>query len=168
MNTSDNTNDQVHSEVPSPVKIADFLAVDRIALDLDISSRKRLLQHIARVTTTGLDDVEEDCVFKTIAERERLGSTGLGKGIAVPHGRIANLKEPVVSLVRLKHPIDYEAPDDRPVWLIVGLLVPGEANSTHLQLLANLATRFQDQHFIDALRSSDNAEEVMQLFDELA
>ena len=168
MQSSDQSTQTDGSEDSPTVKIVDFLQASRITLDLDVSSRKRLFQHIAKITTDGLDDVEEDCVFKTIAERERLGSTGLGKGIAVPHGRIENLPEPVVSLIRLKHPIDYDAPDERPVWLVVGLLVPSEANDTHLQLLANLAAKFQEQQFIETLRVSESADQVVQLFAELA
>jgi len=147
--------------------IIDFLSPGRITLDLDTSSRKRLFEYIAEVSAKELEDIEEDCIFKTITERERLGSTGLGRGIAVPHGRIESLESPVISLVRLKHPIDYDAPDNRPVWLAVGLLVPLEANETHLKLLSKLATCFQDADFVKSLRQCQYIEQVSQLFEDV-
>ncbi len=145
--------------------LADFLAPQRIVLDLDTTSRKRLFEHIAEVSCCGLDEVDEDCILKTITERERLGSTGLGHGIAVPHGRIENLGQPVISVVRLRHPIDYDAPDDEPVWLAVGLLVPAEANETHLRLLSLLVTRFQDDNFVESMKQCHSREQVAALFD---
>ncbi len=146
-------------------KISDFLSLDRIVLDLDTSSRKRLFEQIAEISSAGLGEISEECVLKTITERERIGSTGLGRGIAVPHGRIENLDQPVVSVIRLKHPIKYDTPDDLPVWLAVGLLVPAEANEAHLKLLAVLAGCFQNNEFVDALRASQTALQVSQLFD---
>jgi len=144
--------------------VIDFLSPGRITLDLDTSSRKRLFEYIAEISARELAESEEDCIFKTITERERLGSTGLGRGIAVPHGRIESLERPVISLVRLKHPIDYDAPDNRPVWLAVGLLVPIDANETHLKLLSKLATCFQNAEFVQSLRDCQHVEQVSQLF----
>lgn len=145
--------------------INQFLSEDRIILDLSTTSRKRLFEHIAHVSSGNLDKISEDCVFKTITERERLGSTGLGKGIAVPHGRIESLEQPVISIIRLKQPIDYDAPDGRPVWLVVGLLVPAEANETHLKLLSMLAGCFQDSKFVEALKNCQTPDQVSELFE---
>ena len=145
--------------------LSEFLAPERIILDLETTSRKRLFEHIAEVSSSGLADVSEDCILKKITERERLGSTGLGRGIAVPHGRIDNLQEPVITVVKLNSPIDYDAPDDQPVWLAVGLLVPVEANETHLKLLSLLVTRFQDESFIDSMKQCCSREQVAALFD---
>lgn len=147
-------------------RISDFLKPSRIALDLDTSSRKRLFEHLSALAATDLEEIGEDDVFKILTERERLGCTGLGRGIAVPHGRIENLSQPVIALTRLKHPIDYDAPDDRPVWLAVSLLVPADANDTHLKLLSKLAGCFQDEAFIESLKASTTAESVVALFDE--
>lgn len=150
----------------APPKITDFLSADRIVLDLDIGSRKRLFERIAQISSGGMVDVEADCIFKTIAERERLGSTGLGRGVAVPHARISALKTPVITLVRLKHAVDYEAPDNLLVWLAVALLVPEDANATHLKLLSVLAGCFQNQQFIESLKRCQSAVAVRQLFDQ--
>ncbi|MGB5709007.1 MAG: PTS sugar transporter subunit IIA [Arenicellales bacterium] len=145
--------------------ISRFLSEERILLDLSTTSRKRLFEHIAQVSSVDLDKISEDCVFKTITERERLGSTGLGKGIAVPHGRIDNLEQPVISIIRLNQPIDYDAPDGQPVWLAVGLLVPAEANEAHLKLLSTLASCFQDTKFVDTLKNCQTPDQVSQLFE---
>ncbi|MEJ2177670.1 MAG: PTS sugar transporter subunit IIA [Gammaproteobacteria bacterium] len=148
-------------------QIKQYLSEDRILLDLSTTSRKRLFENIAELSSGAQDGISADCVFKTITERERLGSTGLGKGIAVPHGRIENLTRPVISIIRLKQPIEYDTPDDKPVWLAVGLLVPAYANETHLNLLSTLARCFQDSDFIDAVKRCSSPDQVSQLFGEI-
>ena len=148
-------------------KINQYISEDRILLDLSTTSRKRLFESIAELSSNHQADISEDCVFKTITERERLGSTGLGKGVAVPHGRIENLTQPIISIIRLKQPIDYDAPDDKPVWLAVGLLVPTDANETHLNLLSTLARCFQDSKFIEALKTCSTPHQISQLFDQI-
>ena len=164
--TNAGVNDRSAEQVPP--KITDFLIEQRIVLDVDTSSRKRLFEHIAELSCIGVDDLDEDQVFKIIAERERLGSTGLGHGVAVPHGRIAELSSPVITLARLKHPVDYDAPDNKPVWLAVALLVPQDANATHLKLLSVLAGSFQNSDFLQSMKQCQTAAEVRQLFDQIA
>ena len=141
------------------------MEAERIRLDLDAASRKRLFEFLSELAATGLEEVGEGEIFKTLTQRERLGCTGLGRGIAVPHGRIEQLEEPLIALARLKHPVDYDAPDNRPVWLAVGLLVPAEANDTHLKLLSVLATCFQDESFVASLKACETPEAVIGLFD---
>jgi len=148
----------------SEPRISDYLSQRRIVLDMDTTSRKRLFEHIAEVSSDEHGGISEDTIFKTICERERLGSTGLGHGIAVPHGRIGQLEQPIISLFRLKTAIDYDAPDEEPVWLAVGLLVPEEATETHLKLFSLLVGCFQDEKFIAALKDCETAAQVDQLF----
>ncbi len=148
----------------SEPKISDYLSQRRIVLDFDTTSRKRLFEHIAEISGDVEQGIDEDIIFKTICERERLGSTGLGKGIAVPHGRIANLDAPLISVFRLSSPIDYDAPDEQPVWLAIGLLVPEEATDTHLQLFSLLVKCFQNKTFIQAIKDCETAAQVDQLF----
>lgn len=145
-------------------QISDYLNQSRIVLDFDTTSRKRLFEHIAEVSGDEEAGISEDAIFKTICERERLGSTGLGHGIAVPHGRIANLETPIISVFRLSNPIDYDSPDEEPVWLAIGLLVPEEATDTHLQLFSLLVSCFQDPQFIQAIKDCETASQVDQLF----
>lgn len=146
-------------------RISDFLKPHRIHLGLCTNSRKRLFEYVAELASSDLEEVSESEVFKVLTQRERLGCTGLGKGIAVPHGRIENLRQPVIALARLNDPIDYDAPDSVPVWLAVGLLVPAEANDTHLKLLSIVAGCFQDQEFVEALKECETPEAVIALFD---
>ena len=163
--------------VEGPV-IGDFLAQRRVVIDLDVSSRKRLFEHMAKLLSShkshnnGDDDHGDqgkrgpdlDTVLHTLTKREKLGCTGIGNGIALPHGRIEGLAEPRMALARLKHGIPYDAPDDVPVWLAVCLLAPVEADETHLKLLAALAECFSTPGFPERLKQARNASELVAHF----
>ena len=160
------------SVVP-PVTLADFLRPDLVEVDLKVASRKRLFEHFAEMifNTVALaepgergDDLDLDQIFNTLHDRERLGCTALGKGIAIPHGRVAQLSEPVVAIARLAEPIDYDAPDRMPVWLAFCLLVPEDANEVHLNLLASLATMLNQESTIREIRESKTAKELCDVF----
>ncbi len=148
--------------------IGDFLADERVVIDLEVSSRKRLFEAMANLVASpsrgGGADV--DTVLGTLTKREKLGSTGIGNGIALPHGRIEGLAEPVMAAARLKHGIEYDAPDGAPVWLAVCLLAPLEADRTHLRLLAALAARFNTPGFPERLRQAQTARELAAHFKE--
>jgi PTS system nitrogen regulatory IIA component len=103
-------------------------------------------------------------VTAALAAREALGSTGLGQGVAVPHGQIKGLREAMVLYVRPAAPIAFDAPDGKPVSDIVALLVPKWANTTHLRLLADVAERFCDHEFREQLHACDDAHAVCRLF----
>ncbi len=164
------------AQSPSPANSA-YLHPGRVIVGLAIASRKRLFEEFAQLIARsihagpannagdeimGRPDMEQ--IFATLYDRERLGSTGLGRGIALPHGRIDGLLEPVIAIARLANPIDYDAPDGLPVWLAVCLLVPTAASQTHLNLLAALAAKFNDDHFIGAAQEADSAGELYNLF----
>lgn len=119
-------------------RITDLMARDRVDLDCRITSKKRLMEHIASMLARGTG-VDEQSVFRVLIERERLGSTGVGDGVALPHGRMADIDDAVLALATLSEPLDYQSPDNQDVRIVVGLLVPENANEAHLQLLANLA-----------------------------
>ena len=149
--------------------IADFLDDARVVIDLDVSSRKRLFEQMAKLLASrggdaggddGNDGLDFDTVLHILTRREKLGCTGIGDGIALPHGRSEGLAEPVMAVARLKHALSYDAPDGVPVWLAVCLLVPAEANETHLQLLAALATRFSTPGFSERLKAARSAAEL--------
>jgi len=99
-------------------------------------------------------------------ERERLGSTGLGHGIALPHARMAHVQRAVGAFIRLREGVGFDAIDDRPVDLAFALLVPQEATEEHLQLLARLATLFNDERFCDQLRQAQNAGQLLESIQE--
>jgi len=124
--------------------IAPLLSLDTTLLDLSFSSKKKLFEHAADLfaQTHGL---KSNDIFTSLFERERLGSTALGYGIAIPHGRIKGLKDACGALYRLSTPLDFDAPDNQPVSLCFILLVPKDANERHLQILGELAQLFGDE-----------------------
>lgn len=105
-------------------------------------------------------------VVDALLQREKLGSTGLGQGVAIPHGRIKGLKEAMGGFIRMANPIYFDAPDGKPVNLLFFMLVPAQANESHLQMLSELAQMFSDRVFRDALLSAGDAEAVRVLFAE--
>ena len=152
------------NEHPPEIALADVLPLAHVLLDIELGSRKKLLQQLSDVVSETQTDLTSDSVFKLLVERERLGSTAIGHGIALPHARVEGLGAPVMAVIRLLHSIDYDSPDEKPVWLAVGLVVPSDANQTHLQLLARLASRFQDNGFLEDVRTASTSEQVHQQF----
>jgi PTS system nitrogen regulatory IIA component len=146
--------------------LSNYLTPERITISLNVSSRKRLLEHLAERLSDSDESLSKEGVFKTLTERERLGSTGLGAGIAIPHGRMSGLQTPVLAVARLVEPIDFDAPDDLPVWLAVSLLVPKDACADHLKLLAILAGKLNKRDFCDALMECDSPERVYRMLTE--
>lgn len=142
--------------------ISKLLAERNVLLDLDVSSKKRVFEQ-AGLLFENNNQVARIQVFDSLFSREKLGSTGLGQGIAIPHGRIKGLKEAVGALVRLKHPIPYDAPDGQPVSLVFVLLVPEKATDLHLQILSELAQMFSDKSLREKLLSEPSAAQVRQL-----
>jgi PTS system nitrogen regulatory IIA component len=124
--------------------IAPLITPETTLLDVTFTSKKKLFEHAAELfsKTRGLKSAE---VFTSLFERERLGSTALGYGIAIPHGRIKGLDEASGAFYRLKTPLEFDAPDNQPVSLCFILLVPKDANEVHLQILGELAQLFGDE-----------------------
>ena len=148
------------------MKIANYLNPARTVQGAPASSKKKVLQEAANLIAADSSRIDAKELFRSLMERERLGSTGLGKGVAIPHGRIADLASPVITIARLRHPVDYDAPDNLPVWLAVALLVPEKANDTHLKILSLLAGCFQRDDFISAIKGCSDATSVMDVFDQ--
>lgn len=137
------------------VRIADLLDPARVDLDCGITSKKRLMEHVASMLSRDTE-IDEQSVFRILIERERLGSTGVGHGVALPHGRMAEIDDAVLALATLHEPLDYQAPDDQDVQIVVGLLVPENANDTHLQILSHLAQILNQDRLRDRLlRATD-------------
>lgn len=124
--------------------IAPLITPDTALLDVSFTSKKKLFEHAADLfaRTHGLKTSD---IFTSLFERERLGSTALGHGIAIPHGRIKGLKNAAGAFYRLQSPLEFDAPDNRPVTLCFILLVPQDANEQHLQILGELAQLFGDE-----------------------
>ena len=117
-----------------------------VLLDLDVSSKKRLFEQIGLLFENSRQ-IPRARVFDSLFDREKLGSTGLGFGVAIPHGRIRTLKEPVCAFARTQAPIPFEAPDGQPVNLVFALLVPEHATEAHLEILSELAERRSGPRF---------------------
>ena len=133
-----------------------------VLVDLPASSKKRLFEQ-AGLLFENHDGIARSLVFDSLFARERLGSTGLGQGVAIPHGRIKGLKEALGALVRLAQPVPFESPDGQPVSLAFVLLVPEKATEKHLQLLSELAQMFCDKALREAIARAADAAEVHRL-----
>ncbi len=136
--------------------IAKLLPPSNILLDLEVTSKKRLFEQ-AGLLFENNQGIARSLVFDSLFARERLGSTGLGQGVAIPHGRIKGLKEPVGAFVRLATPVAFDAPDGRPVALVFVLLVPEHATELHLQILSEVAQMLSDRELRERLSSEPDA-----------
>lgn len=141
--------------------IAKLLPPSNIVLDLDVTSKKRIFEQ-AGLLFENNQGVARSLVFDSLFARERLGSTGLGQGVAIPHGRIKGLKEAVGAFVRLAHPVAFDAPDGQPVNLVFVLLVPEHATEQHLQILSELAQMFSDRELRERLSTDKDASNLHQ------
>jgi PTS system nitrogen regulatory IIA component len=140
-----------------------FIVAGRIGASLEIGSKKRLLEVLGELLASAQPALQPESVFEHLLERERLGSTGLGHGIALPHARMKEVKEAVGAFVQLRQGIDFDAIDDQPVDLAFALLVPESATEVHLQLLSNLASMFSEPQLRESLRRATSTEEILQL-----
>ncbi len=136
--------------------VAKLLPRSHVVLDLQVSSKKRLFEQ-AGLLFENLDGVARSVVFESLFARERLASTGLGQGVAIPHGRIKGLKEALGALFRLAQPVPFDAPDGHPVTLAFVLLVPEQATERHLQILSELAQMFSDNALREAMAAAPDA-----------
>ncbi len=146
-------------------QIAKLLPLANVLLDLDVGSKKRVFEH-AGLLFENNHNIARSLVFDSLFAREKLGSTGLGKGVAIPHGRIKGIKDAVGALVRMREPIPFDAPDGAPVGLAFVLLVPERATDLHLQILSELAQMFSDQAFREQLLGAATAADAHRLIND--
>jgi PTS system nitrogen regulatory IIA component len=135
---------------------AQILPLANVVFGLDVTSKKRVFEHVG-ILFENNHGIARAQVFDSLFAREKLGSTGLGKGVAIPHGRVKGIKAAVGALVRLKAPIPFDAPDGQGVSLAFLLMVPERATDTHLQILSELAEMFSDDAFRGELLAADSA-----------
>ena len=143
--------------------LVNLLAAEQILLDLDASSKKRVFEQ-AGILFEGRLGLARSVIFDSLFAREKLGSTGLGQGVAIPHGRIKGLKQAMGAFLRLTHPVPFDSPDGRPVDLLFVLLVPEQATELHLQILSELAQRFSDRTFREKLQVASDSAAILALF----
>jgi nitrogen PTS system EIIA component len=130
--------------------IAKLLPESNVVTDLQVSSKKRLFEQ-AGLLFENQHRIARSVVFDSLFAREKLGSTGLGQGVAIPHGRIKGLKDALCAFLRLAQPVPFDAPDGAPVTLVCVLLVPEQATEKHLQILSELAQMFSDKALRDEM-----------------
>lgn len=147
------------------MQIAEILSQERIACNVDVRSKKRALEAISELLSSASDSLSSQQVFESLLNRERLGSTGLGNGIAIPHGRIAGCQNPVGAFVRLSKAVDFDAIDNQPVDLMFAVLVPPESADQHLHILASLAETLSQPESTAALRETEDRDAVLNIFD---
>jgi len=133
---------------------------ERVLPDSTASSKRALLTELAN----SLSAMDPDQVLEVVMAREHLGSTGIGHGVAIPHGRMSDLTNPVIALARHKDGIDFDAIDGAPVHIVILLLVPDSEDRTHLDLLARLARLLQQGSFRDAIMHADSPKAISELF----
>jgi PTS system nitrogen regulatory IIA component len=142
--------------------VSKLLPPANVIVDLDVSSKKRVFEQVGLLFENN-HHIARSQVFDSLFAREKLGSTGLGQGVAIPHGRIKGLKEALGALVRMKQSIPFDAPDGQPVGLIFVLLVPDRATDVHLEILSELAQMFSDKPFRERMLAAPGAQELHQL-----
>jgi nitrogen PTS system EIIA component len=142
---------------------SDILSPAGIAAGLAVASKKQLFQHIGSLASA-LVGIDPKLVVERLGERERLGSTGFGGGIAIPHGKIDGLDHVVGLFARLAQPIDFSAIDSLPIDLVFVLLSPPEAGVEHLKALARVSRRMRDRDFVAKLRGAGSPDAIYALF----
>jgi len=143
--------------------ISKILAPGNILLDAESTSKKRVFERVGLLFENQMQ-IGRSQVFDSLFAREKLGSTGLGQGVAIPHGRIPKLRDATAAFVRASHPIPFDAPDGQPVELIFVLLVPELATDLHLQILGELAQMFSDVDFRKKLQECNDVMVIHQMF----
>jgi len=136
--------------------VAKLLPLPNILPDLAASSKKRLFEQVG-LLFENRHGIARGVVFESLFARERMGSTGLGQGVAIPHGRIKGLKDALGAFVRLAQPVSFDAPDGKPVNLVFTLLVPEQATERHLEVLSELAQMFSDRALREAMAGTADA-----------
>lgn len=144
------------------MEITDLVTPAAVVASLKATSKKQALQELAR-RAAELTGEQERAIFDVLLERERLGTTGVGDGVAIPHGKLPNLRRLVGVFARLERPIDFEAIDEQPVDLIFLLLAPGTAGADHLKALARVSRLLRDRQMREKLRGSETAEAIYAL-----
>ena len=134
-------------------RLASILPATNVVVDVEATSKKRAFEQ-AGVLFENRHSIARATVSDNLFARERLGSTGLGHGVAIPHGRIKGLKNPLAAVMRVQQPIAFDAPDDEPVALLIFLLVPEAATQRHLDILSEIAEMLSDRELRDRLRAA--------------
>jgi len=149
-----------------------LVSSDNIACCCTATSKKKTIEKLSMLLATNIPDdkqedsenaVTADTIYKALLERERLGSTGLGRGVAIPHARIANIDHTIAAMFLMNTPVDFETNDDQKVDIIIGLLVPDNEDDHHLENLARLVTQFRKDGLCKQIREANDADTIFEL-----
>lgn len=142
--------------------IGDILSLSRTCYRANASSKKKCIELVAQTIANEYPQIQANHIYDAMIERERLGSTGIGHGCALPHCRLANTEHPIGSLILLNEPIDFDSQDKEAVDIIFALVVPEDDNEEHLKLLAKIAEKFSDPAFREKLRHTTEKKALFQ------
>lgn len=145
------------------MKLSDILHLDNILCHAPANSKKRLLEQICQLAITHVIDIEEDELLDSLLDREKMGSTGIGNGIAIPHGRIPNNNKAIAVLITTEKAIDFDAIDGRNVDIFISLFVPEDSCQEHLDTLQNIAKLFSDKNIIKQVRKCTDKHALYEL-----
>ena len=150
------------------MQLSDFLNRERIVCNSEASSKKRALELLSELLAADQNKATSTEIFESLISRERLGGTGIGFGVAIPHGRLKNCDHTTAAFIQLKQGIDFDSIDRQPVDLLFALVVPEESTEDHLKLLAMLAGMFNDETFREQVRHCQSGEQLHHLIMEHA
>jgi len=142
------------------MKIVDMLDTERIVCNPDTASKKRVMELLSQTLADGHSDITSAQLFDSLISREKLGSTAMGNGVAIPHGRCKKIEHAAVAILKLAKGVDYDAPDSKPVDLLVALAVPEEATDEHLELLSTIAEMLSDEKLVARLRRANSSQSM--------
>jgi PTS system nitrogen regulatory IIA component len=142
------------------IKLSDLLGKEHILVAGDISSKKRVLELLSESVAGKISELTAAEIFDSLVTRERLGSTGLGHGVAIPHARLKSVSRPIAAFLKLREGIDYDAIDGEPVDLFCALVVPDQSTDEHLKILALLAEMFSDHDLCTRLRAAESSSDI--------
>lgn len=137
-------------------RLASILPATQVLVSVDVTSKKRAFEEVG-LLFENLHGLSRATITDSLFARERLGSTGLGHGVAIPHGRIKGLKSPMAAVFQLAQPIGFEAPDEQPVGLLIFLLVPEAATQQHLEILSEIAELLSDISLREKIKAAPDA-----------
>lgn len=146
--------------------LSEIININCIRSNINVQSKKRALEMLSELLAQDQTQLDSSDIFDSLLSRERLGATGVGYGIAIPHGRIKNCQKLSGAFIQLNEGVDFNTIDNQPVDILFALIVPEESTDEHLQVLALLASMFNDENFRDKLRHNKNEEDIYQLLNE--
>ena len=145
------------------MQLSEIINVNRIRNDVDVKSKKRALEELSKLVAQDQAGLDASDIFDSLISRERLGATGVGYGIAIPHGRIKNCQKITGAYIQLNEAVDFNTSDNQPVDILFALIVPEQSTDQHLQVLALLASMFSDETLREKIRQSTSPEDTYQL-----